>query len=344
MSELKGSRPGSFFKRNGADALILLSSEAPGANFVYFSGTEFDNSAFVATREGERKLLVNRINEREAREKFGHPVIVFKDRAEFWKKLGESLAGCGSVAIDASSVSAKSYFGMKRKLRGKRLLDASAKMLGQRAVKEHGEIRLIRESARTARRIIEDLEVRAGKTELGIARELRIAAIESGAATSFEPIVLSGKNTAMPHGKPTEKKLADGEVVLVDFGIKLNGYCSDITRCFFLGECKGEKEAYGELRGVFKGIAGGLKPGVRGARVQKICDELMKNAGFGAMIHSPGHGIGLEVHEGPSLSKKSKDVLERGMTIAIEPAFYREYGLRYEDDLVIEKGGARLLV
>ncbi|MFH0817735.1 MAG: M24 family metallopeptidase [Candidatus Micrarchaeota archaeon] len=341
----KIARLANFFKKSRLDALFLASHEQPSANMLYFSGSFLDNSVFMARRDGECALLVNTINESEAKEYSGPDVQVFKDSQDLWKKIKKMLFGCRSVALDCASMSAKSYLEAKRNLREKRLFDASNEMLGLRGTKDSQELQLIRKSARIARDVIEGLVIKEGKTELELAKELKIAAIEREAGLSFEPIVLSGKNTAMPHGKPSNKKVARGDVVLIDFGVKKQNYCSDITRCFFFGNCKEERENYEKLKRVFSELVREAKAGQQCSGIQKRCELLMKKSGFGPMIHSPGHGIGLEVHENPSFSKKSKDKLVFGMALAIEPAIYLpgKYGLRYEDDVVVWKERARVV-
>ncbi len=341
---MRGSaRLSSFFRKGKADALLLASGESPNPNFLYFSGMQLDNSVFIAGRNGERTLLVNEINETEAKNVKESDVVVFKDRRDFWKKATDALLGCRLISLDMNEMNARAFSEIQKRIMTKKFVDGSKTMLELRAVKEESELELIRKSARIARSILSQLHVKVGITELELAKELRIKAIENGCALSFEPIVLAGSNTAMPHGKPSGKKVSQGEVVLVDFGVKYNSYCSDITRCFFIGKCEEERQRYAELKSVLEDLLKGLRVGVLGGKVGAVCNELMVESGFGKMIHSPGHGIGLDVHENPSLSKKSRERLANGMAIAIEPAFYGKYGLRYEDDVVVDAGRARII-
>jgi Xaa-Pro aminopeptidase len=336
------SRERSFFDKSRVDALVLNNDEQSNANFYYFSKLAFDNTTLVVRRDGKHRLLVNRINEREAKGKSPFQLLIWRSGQEFWKKFGQALDGCKSVGIDASSVSLKSHGVLKKKIR-KRFVDVSSILLEQRAKKEQNEISLIRMSAQIARKIVSGISLKIGKTESDIARELKKGALEEGVGLSFEPIVLFGANTSLPHGKPSLKKLSRGDVVLIDFGVIYKGYCSDTTRCFFIGECKKERKNYQKLQEIFKQLLGEMKPGVSCKNIQRKANELMVQEGFGEMIHSPGHGVGLEVHEMPSLSKRAKGKLSEGMVLAIEPAFYKEYGLRYEDDVVIGRRGATVL-
>jgi Xaa-Pro aminopeptidase len=335
-------RLGRFFGKQGVDALVLANGESADPNFSYYAGLFLDNTVFLALRGGGTFLLVNSINEEEARGT-DCEVLVWKDRAGFWNGMRKALGTCRSVGIDPAGMKASTYIGLRRRLRGKRIVDCSEKLGMQRAVKDSGEIALLRKSARIARRIIREADVRARRSELDIAGELKVAAFEAGAGISFEPIVLSGIRTAMPHGKPSGKKLAVGDAVLVDFGVSWKGYCSDITRCFFLGACRKERERYSRLREVFLELADGAGAGTSCSKVAGECDALLAGKGFGKLMHAPGHGIGLAVHEEPRLSRNAGGKLLEGMTVALEPAFYGKYGLRYEDDLIVRKSCARPL-
>lgn len=338
------SRIKSFFHHNPQDSLLLSSGDSPNANFTYMSGLRLDNSVFLALRDSEVPILfVSKLNKTEAEKESGFALEVWKDSADFWRKLREALKGCRSLALDFSSLKAKTYNDMNSKLGKKSFRDASEQLLAQRGIKDEQELAKLKKSVHIARGIVNEAQIESGKTELELSKELKIAALEKGVELSFAPIVLSGANAAMPHGKSSEKRISDGEPVLIDFGVKYEGYCSDISRCFFTGKCEEERSAYEKLKGTFEALLLELKPGKKCPDIPRRCNELLKEHGFGELIHSPGHGIGLDVHESPSLSKRSKGKIREGMVLAIEPAFYGSYGLRYEDDVVIKNGKAVFL-
>jgi len=339
-------RIGRFFSNSKSDALVLVSGNFPDSNFLYLSGLSLYNSLLLFSRDGGASLFVNSINENEALgEASRFEVIAFKDKADLYKKATEFLSGCASVALDMTSISAKAYQRFRKRLAPKRFSDASEVLLSIRSVKEEREISALKQAAKIARKIIDNLEINPGMTEIGVLRQLQIAAIEQDSMPSFDPIVLSGPNTAMPHGKPSNRKISKGDVVLVDFGVRHNWYCSDLTRCVFIGRCETERENYIRLKGVFDSLIKEFKSGSTGSAMWGECNALMQESGFGKMIHSPGHGIGLDVHECPSLSKSSRDKLANGTCLALEPAFYipGKYGLRYEDDLSMSGERLRLL-
>ncbi|MFH1470597.1 MAG: Xaa-Pro peptidase family protein, partial [Candidatus Micrarchaeota archaeon] len=327
-----------FFSKSNSDALVLVAGNRPDSNFLYLSGLPLDNSLLMYSRSGGASLFVNSINKNEAiREAGRFDVVAFKDKAELYKKASEFLSGCRSVALDMTSMNAKTYQRFKKRLKPKRFSDASGDLLSMRSAKEEGEISILKQSAKIARKIIGNLEIGPGMTEISVLRQLLIAAIEHDSTPSFDPIVLSGPNTAMPHGKPSKRKISNGDVVLIDFGVRHKWYCSDLTRCVFIGRCETEREQYLGLKGVFDTLVKEFRAGSTGSSIWGECNALMQESGFGKMIHSPGHGIGLDVHERPSLFKKSRDKLTSRTCFAIEPAFYipGKYGLRHEDNFSI---------
>ncbi len=179
------------------------------------------------------------------------------------------------------------------------------------------------------------------KTEGDIKQFIKIEAIKKGCELSFEPIVASGKNAAIPHYEGNQK-LKKGFLV-IDMGLKYEGYCADITRTFFVGK-PSQKQAdfYYKLLWIQEEAIKFSKPGMKVADIDKKVRDLMRNDSK-YFIHGLGHGLGSEVHESPSLSSKSEDVLKEGMVITIEPGYYNKFGIRIEDDVLITKKGAKVL-
>ncbi len=189
--------------------------------------------------------------------------------------------------------------------------------------------------------------IKVGVTEKQIAEELENFIKRSNAALSFPPIIAFGKNASIPHHQTGNAKLKKGDFVLLDFGAKVNGYCSDMTRTIFFGKpSKKQKEIYRVVleaqQKAVEFVNKQLKSAklVKAAEVDRIAREYIASHGFPAIPHSLGHGIGLEVHEHPSLSPKSKEVLKMGMIFSIEPGIYVPDfgGVRIEDLYVLEKG------
>jgi len=193
-------------------------------------------------------------------------------------------------------------------------------------------------------------KIKVGVSEKEIAEELEKFVKGKGATLSFPPIVAFGKNSSVPHHQTGSTRLKDGDIVLLDLGAKVENYCSDMTRTIFFGESSDkQKEIYQVVleaqQKAVEFLNSKIKSGekVTGAEVDKIAREYIKSKGFPDIPHSLGHGIGLEVHEHPSLSPKSKDILKEGMVFSIEPGIYFPDfgGVRIEDLFVLQKDGLK---
>jgi Xaa-Pro aminopeptidase len=190
--------------------------------------------------------------------------------------------------------------------------------------------------------------IRIGTTELeiaaGLEAGLRLRGSEGGA---FEPIVVSGHRGARPHGRPSDRRLAAGEAVTIDFGAVRQGYHSDITRSFCAGEPAPEVREWAEvLETAIETVLEVIEPGRPCQELDSIARQVIDGAGFGDyFVHNLGHGLGLEVHEGPRLSRTSADTLAVGMVFTIEPGIYvpERGGIRIEEDVALTADGPRLL-
>jgi len=190
--------------------------------------------------------------------------------------------------------------------------------------------------------------IKPGKTELEVSNELEFFMRQQGATqSSFDTIVASGLRSALPHGVATNKVIEKGDFVTLDFGALYNGYISDITRTVAVGE-PSEKlvDMYNTVLASQLLALEKVGPGLTGIQADAIARDYLTEKGYGeAFGHSLGHGIGLEVHEGPGLSKRSATVLEPGMAVTIEPGVYLPGvgGVRIEDDILITESGNELL-
>ena len=187
-----------------------------------------------------------------------------------------------------------------------------------------------------------------GATEIEVALELEAAARRAGAeAMSFETIVASGRRSALPHGRATTQKLPRRGFVTMDFGVVLDGYCSDMTRTVHLGRASREAKAvYDAVLEAQEAAVAAVAPGVRCAEVDEAARRVLQRARLGKWFsHSTGHGVGLEIHEGPRIAGKVEQVLEPGMVITIEPGVYlpNQFGVRIEDMVTVTEDGAETM-
>lgn len=190
--------------------------------------------------------------------------------------------------------------------------------------------------------------IKPGMTELEVAAELEYLMKKEGAeTTSFSTIIASGLNSSMPHAIPGNKKLEVGDFVTMDFGCKVEGYCSDMTRTIVLGKAsEKQKEIYNVVLKAQLASLEAIKAGVTGQSVDKVARDIITEAGYGDCFgHGLGHSVGLFIHEGPRLSVADETVLQAGMTETVEPGIYVPGfgGVRIEDMVVVTEDGYRNL-
>jgi Xaa-Pro aminopeptidase len=219
-----------------------------------------------------------------------------------------------------------------------------------RAVKEGGELELLRKSCRIAGRAFGMIRprIKTGRTELSVSRELEDIMQGLGASgNSFPLIVGFGPDSALPHHETSERRLKDNEAVLLDYGCVYGGYCSDITRTFFHGRPTEEfKKVYSLVAASQKAGIAKVRSGNKTRAVDAACRGLISDAGYGQYFtHGTGHGVGLEIHESPTLNPKSDETLKAGMCVTVEPGIYLhgKFGVRIEDSLLVTGTGREVL-
>ncbi len=265
-----------------------------------------------------------------------------------------AATGAERCLFDAGHTTVAQLEGMRRALpRAKRrgFLQASEGLVaGLREVKDGVEIEAMRVAASVGCALFDGVlgEIGPGMREIDVAGWMESEARRRGAeAMSFETIVASGERSALPHGRATTARLPRRGFVTLDFGVVLGGYCSDMTRTVHLGRASREaRDVYDSvLEAQLLGIAA-VRPGVESGAVDEAARSVLRQAGWGAeFVHSTGHGVGLEIHEGPRLAAKQTSRLKAGMVVTIEPGVYRAglYGVRIEDMVLVTAGGAEIL-
>ena len=219
-----------------------------------------------------------------------------------------------------------------------------------RMVKDADELKQMSEAAALGCELFTMLlgRIEGGMTEVALAAELEYEARKRGAeGMSFETIVASGARSALPHGRATGAKLPRKGFVTLDFGVILNGYCSDMTRTVHVGRAsREERAAYEAVLEAQEAAVSAVKPGATCGAVDKAARDVLEKAGFGKYFtHSTGHGVGLEIHEQPRVAAGQEARLETGMVITIEPGVYLPgtFGIRIEDMVAVTETGNRIL-
>ena len=219
-----------------------------------------------------------------------------------------------------------------------------------REVKDEDEIERMRAAALVGCELFEGMltYLEAGLTEAEVAATLEYAARMAGAeGMSFETIVASGERSALPHGRATTAKLPKRGFVTLDFGVILDGYLSDMTRTVHLGKAMpGQRDVYDFVLEAQEAAVAAVAPGVTAAEVDEAARSVLRRVELDRYFsHSTGHGVGLEIHEGPRLAAKQTQVLEQGMVVTIEPGVYMpgRFGVRIEDMVLVTEAGGEVL-
>ncbi|GGG29855.1 dipeptidase [Lysinibacillus alkalisoli] len=218
-----------------------------------------------------------------------------------------------------------------------------------RVIKSEDELVKLREAAKLADFAVQvgcD-NIAEGKTELDVLNAIETAVKNKGYDMSFSTMVLTGKNSASPHGVPGHNKIQKGDFVLFDLGVLYEGYCSDITRTVSFGEPTDKQiEIYETVLKANESAIAAVKPTVKAKDIDKVARDIITNAGFGDYFpHRLGHGLGISVHEFPDISSVNEMALEENMVFTIEPGIYKGdvTGVRIEDDVVVTKDGVEVL-
>ena len=234
--------------------------------------------------------------------------------------------------------------------RATKLVDTSDVVEKFRIIKDRDEVRLIRKAVDLGSSLLPIVcgALKPGKTETSAAARLEFAARERGAeAMSFETIVAAGPRSALPHGVATAARLPRRGFVVLDYGVILNGYCSDMTRTVSIGRVsKEQRRVYDAVLEAQLAAIAAVAPGRTAGEVDEAARSVLRRAGLDKyFIHSTGHGVGLEIHESPRVAARQTDLLQPGMVITIEPGVYigGKFGVRIEDMVLVTERGSEVL-
>ena len=313
-------------------------------NVRYLCGLRSTNAALLVQPDGPTRLYTDFRYAVKARAVEG--VQLVETKRSLVKDLADLLSG--TVGFEAAHVSYDSYTTLAAG--SLELVPRVGLVEGLRAVKDEDEIAAIRRAAELADEGFRELAASPflGRTERELAWQLEKSFRDLGAdASSFEAIVAAGPNGALPHANPGERIVERGQLVVVDAGCMVDGYCSDCTRTYSTGGLPGELAAIYEtcLAGQLASLAAVL-PGAHGIAVDAVARDAITAAGYGeAFAHGLGHGVGLEIHEVPTLSTLSVDTLAVRNIVTVEPGIYLPGlgGVRIEDLVVVRDGGPEVL-
>lgn len=334
-----------IFPFKTCSAAILVNpeiSEGVDPNFLHHSGIDADGTMLVWTKKG-KTIITSQMNAEKCRRESAHRVVVVERGSKFSDAIRPLLPPGAKIGLDLEGISADLFVRFGKSFGEKRLVGISRELEDLRAIKSPSDSQKIRKAAKLSLQILDSLELSSSMTELDAVRQLASHTAEAGAKFAYEPIVAAGRNSCLPHHTNGKTKLKG--IVLMDFGVKIDNYCSDLTRCFFVGQCKEEKKKYAEAKEVFSEVSNQIREGVKISDFIRQSDAILSRHGWGKMIHAYGHGIGLKVHESPHLYSSNHATFKSGMVLAIEPGWYgKSFGVRYENEILVGKGAPKVLL
>jgi Xaa-Pro aminopeptidase len=328
----------------------LLVSHLPSIRWLTgFSGS----SAFLLVEPGSATLITDFRYRVQASDEVCEGVSVSITASDLFAEVARCLAEGDSgprVGFEDHTLSVRDRRALGESC-GAVLWEPAGPLVDElRTAKDATEIEAIDAAVRVAETALEALVdvIRAGMSEKELAAELvyrlRVAGSEG---TPFDPIVASGPRSALPHAQPGERSLREGDLLLVDFGARVDGYCSDMTRMFVLGTAQPwQREIHEVVSRAVDAAVCATRCGVPAKDVDRAAREVIVDAGYGDRFgHGTGHGVGLEVHERPSVNARSRESIEAGNVVTIEPGVYLpgRGGVRLEEVVVAEEGGCRVL-
>ena len=343
---LRGELLRQMFASIGVEAFLVTFQ--PHLRYLsHFSGS---NGIGLVTQKGTTHVTDGRYREQVKQEVTGWTTII-SDGSLLEPLESRKLLRAGlRVGFDGNTVSLSQYRQIRKRFPLVKFLPKAETIERICARKDPDEIALIRRAVAITDTVFDEILplIKPGVREADIAAEITYRQRRHGAdGDAFEPIVASGKRSALPHGRATSKKIRNGELLTLDFGCVVSGYHSDMTRTVGIGRLPQElRTLYRTVLEAQRLASDHVRPGIGCRDVDRIARDHIASAGYGKYFqHSLGHGIGLQIHEHPRLSVQSKGMLEAGNVITIEPGIYLPDtgGVRIEDDLVVTPSGHEIL-
>ncbi|WP_342558774.1 Xaa-Pro peptidase family protein [Metasolibacillus sp. FSL K6-0083] len=352
MSKIKHLQ--NYLQQNNIDAAFITTPD----NVFYFSNFKSNPHerllGVVVFKEAAPFLICPQMEVPDAKAAgWAYDVIGHLDTENAWdvlaKKIAENNIAITKLAIEKSHLTVERLEALTSLYPAASFERLDDQINAMRVIKDEDELIKMREAAKLADYAIEVgcKEIAEGKTEMEILNAIESAIKAKGYSMSFDTMVLAGEKSASPHGTPGDRKIKRGDMILFDLGVVYEGYCSDITRTVAFGEVnEAQKEIYNAVREANERAIAAVKPGVRACDLDKISRDVITEAGYGEYFtHRLGHGLGISVHEYPSVTGTNTFALQQGMVFTIEPGIYKSdvTGVRIEDDVVVTADGVEVL-
>ncbi|MFC4768409.1 M24 family metallopeptidase [Effusibacillus consociatus] len=328
------------------------------ANVRYLSGF-YSNPherfmGVIIPRKGTPFLIVPALDREKAEAEGTLPVHTHSDTDNavdiLVGVLDSDAAAISQVAIEKSQMSVARLEELQSRFSNAKYANVEDRLTAMRMRKDGEELSLMRQAAQLADEAVAFAvtQMVPGKMEYELVQAIESFVKRQGAdRMAFETMVLAGEKSALPHGEPGTREIRKGDFVLVDLGIVWKGYCSDITRTFAVGDIsEKQREIYEAVRRANAAAIQAVKPGVGAGVIDRAARDVIEDAGFGEFfIHRVGHGLGIDIHEPPSMHGNNEQPLVPGMMFTIEPGVYIPGmgGVRIEDDVLVTETGVEVL-
>jgi len=332
----------SFLK--GYDGFITMNP----VNLRYLIDFKGDFSVLFIT-ENNIQLFVNEMYYEQAKKDCKEVEIILTEK-NWIEVIAKSLKKekVKRLAFE-SDISFATYKRLNSSLNGVDLIPVEDIVASLRAKKDEDEIASIKKAAEIADLAFMHLKtvIKPGVKEQDLVAEFEYFVRKRGGKNSFEPIVLFGEASSLPHGVSGSREIKSKGILLIDYGVMCNGYCSDATRTIYLGKpSKEDIKLYNIVLKAQEEAEAIIKPGITAGEIDKVARDVITKEDFGdKFIHTTGHGVGLEIHEFPRISADNNTIIEKGMVITVEPGIYLEGhgGIRIEDLVVVTDAGIEIL-
>ncbi|KUG22413.1 aminopeptidase ypdf (mp-, ma-, ms-, ap-, np- specific) [hydrocarbon metagenome] len=317
-------------------------------NIRYLTGFTGSDGALLINSDKTNLLVDGRYIAQASVETKGLRIMEYRDKIEGISQTIKKNR-LKRIGFEANLITLGMYNQLKNSIPEENLVALNGELKFLRAYKDKTEIALMAKAAEISSSSIRSLidRIKPGCTEKEVALELEVEARRVGAdELAFSTIVAAGENAAFPHAKPTDRKIKRGDLVVIDFGVKYKGYCSDETCTIAFGKLTvRQKNAYQMVKSAHDRALAGIKANVPAARIDQCVRSVFGKKYKRFFVHSTGHGVGLEVHEAPRLFSNSTDILKTNMVVTVEPGLYipGHWGIRIEDTVVVKKNSCEKL-
>lgn len=318
----------------------------------YLTGASFDGYWLLFIKD-KVYAVCSKMVENQLREFFQGKEIEIYTGPSLSFSIAEILkkSKVNSIIVDSNNISASDFFliSERLKIQNIELIHKYGVLNSFRMVKTEKEIEYIKEACKIVSNVCDMVksELKPGLTELDIHYRILELFAKNKVKESFKPIVAAGKNSANPHHISSNYKINENDIVMMDLGCIYKGYCSDLTRTYFLGKINGKfRKIWDIVKEAQNAVLKDIRSGLPIAWADKTARDIISAAGYGdKFIHTTGHGIGLEIHEMPSLSKNAEGFFSNNYAVTVEPGIYieGEFGVRIEDSIIVREQGCEIL-